>query len=80
MSGSCLFGRVAGPVASGLAHPSDCGAWGQAEEVGEDGGGQLGSKIKQRGPASGLGVDTEGAQAAAEPGSGDRLAGQPAGK
>ena len=52
----------------------------QAEEVGEDGGGQLGGEVEERGPASGLGVGAEGAQAVAEPGSGDRLAGQPAGE
>ncbi len=50
------------------------------EKVGEDGGGQLGGEIGERGPAVRHGVDPEVAQALAEPGCGDRLAGQSAGE
>jgi hypothetical protein len=48
----------------------------QAEEVGEDRGGELGGEVEQRGAASGLGVDAEGSQAFAERVRGDGAAGQ----
>ena len=48
----------------------------QAEDVGEDRGGELGGEVEQRGTAAGLGVDAEGPQAFAEPGRGDGPAGQ----
>ena len=48
----------------------------QAEEVGEDRGGQLGSEVEQRGAAAGLGVDAEGPQAFAGRVRGDGAAGQ----
>jgi hypothetical protein len=50
------------------------------EKVGGDGGGQLGGEIGERGPAVRHGVDPGVARALAEPGCGDRLAGQSAGE
>ena len=38
----------------------------QAEQVGEDRGGELGGEVEERGPAAGLGVDADGPQAFAE--------------
>ena len=52
----------------------------QAEEAGDDCGGELGGEVEERGPAAGLGVDAEGAQALAEPGRGDGPPGQVAGE
>ena len=48
----------------------------QAEEVGEDRGGELGGEVEERGAAAGLGVDAEGSEPFAERGRGDRAAGQ----
>jgi len=67
---------VAGPVASSLVHPLGGGRLVQPEEVSEDRGGELGGQIEQRGPASGLGVDADAPETLAEPGRGDRAAGQ----
>src|SRR6516164_1055943 len=61
---------IAGPVTSGLVHPLGGSSLVQAEEVSEDRGGELGGEVEQRGTAPGLGVDTEGPQAFAEPGRG----------
>src|SRR6266851_2319834 len=55
------LGRVAGPVASGLVHPVDGGGGGDAEQVGQDGGGQLGAEVGECGAAAGHGVDAHGA-------------------
>jgi hypothetical protein len=52
----------------------------EAEQVGEDGGGELAGEAEQCGAAAGLGVDTDGAQADAELGWGDRPSGQVAGE
>jgi hypothetical protein len=57
MTGSCQFGRVPGPVASGLAHPAGRGARGDVQQVGEDGGGHLGGEVGERGAAACHGVD-----------------------
>ncbi len=53
-----------------LVHPSDGGARGEVQGVGEDCGGQLGGEVDEGGPASGHGSDAKGAQALAEPGRG----------
>jgi hypothetical protein len=63
-----------------LVHPFGCGCFVQAEEPGEDGGGELGGKAEEGGAAAGLGVDADGAQADAELGWGDRPSGQVAGE
>ena len=57
---------IARPVASSLLHPFGGSVLVQAEEVGEDRGGQLGGEVEQRGAAAGLGVDAEGPQAFTE--------------
>ena len=49
-------------------HPFSCGCLVQAEQIGEDCGGELGGEVEERSPAAGLGVDAEGSQALAEPG------------
>ncbi len=54
----------------------DGGSRGQVEEAGEDGGGELGGEVGERGTASRHGVDAEVTPALAEPGGGDRAAGQ----
>jgi hypothetical protein len=74
--GPCQFGRVAGPVASGLAHPADGGAWSNAQQVGEDGVEHLGGEVGDRVAAACHGVDAKGAQAPAEPAG---VIGRPAG-
>jgi hypothetical protein len=43
----------------------------QAEEVGEDRGGELGGEVEEGGAAAGLGVDAEGPEPFAERGRGD---------
>lgn len=60
-------GQVAGPVASGALDPSDGGVDVQAEQVGEDGGGQVRGEVDQRGAAGGAGLDAVGVQLADEP-------------
>jgi hypothetical protein len=57
-------------------HPFGGGGFVQAEEIGEDCGRELRGEVEQRGPAAALGVDADGPQAFAEPGRGDRAAGQ----
>ena len=51
-----------------------------AEQVGEDRGGELGGEVGERGAAAGLGPDPEFAQALAEAGGGERSAGLQAGE
>src|SRR5689334_10213126 len=77
---ACQLCCIAGPVASSLVHPLGGGRLVQAEEVGEDGGGELGGEVEEGGAAAGLGVDAEGSQAFAERGGGDGGAGQVAGE
>jgi hypothetical protein len=48
----------------------------QAEEIGEDRGGELGGEVEESGAVAGLGVDAEGSQPFAERGRGDGAAGQ----
>src|SRR5215469_1092171 len=80
MPGSREFGRVSGPVASGLARPLRRGGGRKVQQVGEDGWWQLGGEVGERGAASGNGVDAENLQADSEPEGGYRLAGQHAGE
>ena len=70
------LGCIAGPVASGLVHPLGGSVLVQAEEVGEDGGGELGGEVEEGGAAAGLGVDAECPEPSAERGRGDGAAGQ----
>jgi hypothetical protein len=51
---------VPGPVAAGLVHPCDGGGGVQAEEVSEDGCGELGCEVGEGGAAPGLDGDSEG--------------------
>ena len=48
----------------------------QAEQVGEDGGGELGGEVEEGGAAAGLGVDAQSPQASAECVRGEGAAGQ----
>ncbi len=50
------------------------------QQVGQDGGGELGGEVAERGAAPGSAVDAERAEALAEPTGGDRPAGEHAGK
>ena len=83
MVGGCSLGELRGvarPVAAGLVHPADgCGGV-QAEEVGQDGRGNLGCEVGECGPPSGLGRDAEGSEPFCEPGRGDGAAGQQPGE
>ena len=74
------FRGVAGPVPAGLVDPVDGGGGGDVEQVGQDGGGQGPRELGERGASSGLGVDTEGAEAFAEAGWGQRSPGEQAGE
>lgn len=56
------FGGVAGPVACGVSGPSGGGSWCEVQEVGEDGGGDLGGELEQCGSASREGSDAEQSQ------------------
>src|SRR5512133_3973461 len=67
---------MAGPVASGLVRPLGGSVLVQAEEVGEDGSGELGGEVEEGGAAAGLGVDAEGPEPFAERGRGDGAAGE----
>jgi hypothetical protein len=57
-------------------HPLGGSVLVQAEEVGEDGSGELGGEVEEGGAAAGLGVDAEGPEPSAERGRGDGAAGQ----
>src|SRR5271166_1147428 len=65
---------VARPVAAGLVHPAAGRGGVQAEEVGEDGCGDLGCEVGQCGPPAGLGGDAEGPEPSGEPCRGDGAA------
>ena len=73
-------GGVAGPVAGGGALPGDGDVDVDAEHAGEDGGGEFGGELEQRGGAGLAGSDAELAEAFAEPVGADRAAGLPAGE
>jgi hypothetical protein len=68
------LGGVGGPVAGGGALPGDRDADVDSEQAGQDGGGQVGGELEQRGRACLAGADTELAQAFGELEGADRLA------
>jgi len=57
---------VGGPVADGGALPGDGDGDMDAEQAGQDGGGQVGGELEQRGEAGLAGADAELAQAFGE--------------
>jgi hypothetical protein len=57
IAGVGKFGGVAVPVASGLAYPADGGGGAQVDQLGEDGRGELGGEMDERGASAGLGGD-----------------------
>jgi hypothetical protein len=59
-------GGVGGPVSGGGALPGDGDAVVDAEQAGEDGGGQVGGELEQRGGSGLPGADAELAQAFGE--------------
>ena len=73
-------GGVGGPVAGGGALPGDGDGDVDAEHAGQDGGGQVGGELEQRGGAGLAGVDAELAESFGELVGADRAAGLPAGE
>jgi hypothetical protein len=71
---------VVGPVTAGVAHPADRGGGCQVQQVGEDGGGELGGELQECGATAGLGVDAEFAEPGAESAGGERSTGQQSGE
>ncbi len=55
-------GGVAGPVARGQALPGDSNVGVDAQGAGEDGGGDLGGELEERGAACLAGTDAEVAE------------------
>ena len=85
--GSCWRGRpaadvggVAGPVSGGDLLPADGGVDADAERSGEDGGGDLGGELEQRGAAGLVRADAEPIQSEFEPLGADGAAGLAAGE
>jgi hypothetical protein len=74
------LGGVGRPVAGGGALPGNGDGDVDAEQAGQDGGGQVGGELEQRGGAGLAGSDAELAQAFGELEGADRLAGLPAGE
>ena len=74
------FGGVVGPVACGGALPGHGDGDVDAEHAGEDGGGQVGGELEQRGGAVSGGLESELAESLGECVRADRAPGLPAGE
>ena len=77
---SCGGGGVVGPVASRVFDPVTGGGDGDAEDVGENRGGEFGGEVDESRAASGSGVDAECAEAGSESAGGDGPTGKVAGE
>ena len=73
-------GGVGHPVSGAGVLPGDRDLDVDAEQAGEDRGGQFGGELEQRGGAGGPGVDADLVEPFGEPVGADRLAGPPAGQ
>lgn len=74
------LGDVAAPVSGGEGCPFDCGLVGDADEVGQDRGGDLGGELEQGRVSGASGADAEDVHLESERCSGHGLAGVAAGE
>src|SRR6266508_4566212 len=78
LCGAC--GEVVGPVTPGIGDPADCGVDVHAEQVSQDGGGEVGGEGGECSVAGGPGADAMAVEPGGEAVVVDRLSGDPAGK